>query len=217
MFIAATNIFYIWLFNFSVMKFFLCFLLYILISYSGYSQIEAKTKDGRDVILNKNGTWFYADSLCNFYTHIETYDNGKRIIYANSAILVNRTKDKPALEIMMLKTSQSVVMNISIVDKDIWCVNNNTEANITFTDGKKITLKNMGKSNCRGNFSCFLSEVLGNEKELKKLSKTFIKSISITYAINNSETTENTTVNTNLSIGEAYRVKTITECLINRV
>ncbi|AXG74687.1 hypothetical protein DVK85_10785 [Flavobacterium arcticum] len=183
---------------------------------AAYSQIEAKTKDGREVILNKNGTWIYTDSLCNFFTHTKTYTNGKSVIYANNTIKVKGEEGKTGLEIMLLKTSQSIVMNITILDKDIWCVNKETRANITFTDGRKIELQNMGEDNCRGNFSCFLGNIMGNKKELEKLSKKLIKSISISYTINNSETSVTNTVETFFNTGEAYRVKTITECLSDK-
>lgn len=182
-------------------------------SLTAYCQIEAETKDGRDVILNNNGTWIYADSLCNFFTHTKTYANGKSVIYANKAITVTGQQDKNGLEIMLLKSSQSIVMNITITDKDIWCVNKETVANVLFTDGKKITLHNMGEDNCDGNFSCFLGEVMDNKKELEKLSKKLIKSISVSYAVNSSETTITNTVETIFNKGEAYRVKTIMECL----
>ncbi|QYJ67773.1 hypothetical protein [Flavobacterium litorale] len=180
------------------------------------AQIEAKTKNGREVILNNNGTWIYTDSLCNFFTNTKTYTNGKEVIYANKAIKVTGEKGKTGLEIMLLKTSQSIVMNITILDDDIWCVNKDTKANIVFTDGKTITLQNMGEENCEGNFSCFLSEVMDNKKELKKLTKKMIQSIAISYAINNSEATVTNTVKTIFSIGEAYRVKTIVTCLSDK-
>ncbi len=203
-------------FNFPEMKFFICLLTFLSTSTLVYSQIEAKTKDGREVILNKNGTWIYTDSLCNFFTHAKTYTNGKSIIYANNTIKVTGEEGKTGLEIMLLKTSQSIVMNITILDKDIWCVNSETKANITFTNGKTIELQNMGEDNCNGNFSCFLSDVMGNKKELEKLSEKMIQSISISYAINNSETSVTNTIETIFNKGEAYRVKTIVECLSNK-
>ena len=203
-------------FNFQEMRLFIYLLISLFSTLTAYCQIEAKTKDGREVILNKNGTWIYTDSLCNFFTHTKTYTNGKSVIYANNTIKVTGEEGKTGLEIMLLKTSQSVVINITILDKDIWCVNKETKANVTFTDGRKIELQNMGEDNCNGNFSCFLSDIMGNKKELEKLSKKLIKSISISYAINNSETSVTNTVETIFNTGEAYRVKTITECLSDK-
>ncbi|OIQ18658.1 MAG: hypothetical protein BM557_06960 [Flavobacterium sp. MedPE-SWcel] len=195
------------------MKFFIYTFLLLLAGITAHSQVEAKTKDGRDVILNNNGTWIYTDSLCNYFTHTKTYTSGKSVTYANNTIKIKGAEGKTGLEVMLMKTSQSVVMNITILDDTIWCVDENTQANITFTNGKKIVLQNMGEDNCEGNFSCFLSDVMGNKKELGKLTKKMIKSISISYAINNSETSVTNTVETIFNTGEAYRVKTIVTCL----
>lgn len=189
--------------------------LFVLFLYVPFAQAQtvAETKDGRNVILNNNGTWIYADSLCNYFTHTKTYADGKSVTYANNSIKINGEQGKSGLEVTLLKTSQSVVLNIAIVSPEIWCTDENTKAIIVFTDGKKIELANMGGKNCKGLFSCFLSPVMGNKKELERLIGKSIKTITISYAINNSETTETNTVETLLTKGEAFRIKTIMECL----
>lgn len=199
------------------MRLFYTFLFFICFSAIVSAQIEARTKDGREVILNNNGTWIYADSLCNYFTHIEKYADGRQVIFANNTVKVTGEHGKTGLEVMLMKTSQSVVFNISIIDPTvIWCTDKETRAVITFTDGKKMELSNMGDNNCKGNFSCFLGNLMGNKKELKQLSEKLIRSMSISYAINNSETTVTNTVETLFSKGEAFRVRTIMACLYDK-
>lgn len=198
------------------MKLFTVTLLFFFTPFFVHSQIEAKTKNGREVILNNNGTWIYSDSLCNYFTKTKTYSNGKSVVYANNSIKVKGEGENSGLEIMLMKTSQSIVFTITTLDKEIWCVDKTTIATVTFTNGKTIDLQQMGNENCNGDFSCFLSEVMGNEKELKKLCKHMIKSITIAYTINNSETSVTNSIKTSFTIGDAYRVKTIMECLANK-
>ncbi|GGB65906.1 hypothetical protein GCM10007424_02300 [Flavobacterium suaedae] len=198
------------------MKLFTVTLLLFLTPFFVHSQIEAKTKDGREVILNNNGTWIYSDSLCNYFIKTKTYSNGKSVVYANNSIKVKGEGENSGLEIMLMKTSQSIVFTITTLDKEIWCVDKTTIATVEFTNGKTIDLQQMGNENCNGDFSCFLSEVMENNKELKKLCKYMIKSITIAYTINNSESTVTNSVKTTFTTGDAYRVKTIMECLANK-
>lgn len=198
------------------MKIFTVILLLFLTPFFAYSQIEAKTKNGREVILNNNGTWIYSDSLCNYFTKTKTYSNGKTVVYANNSIKVKGEGKNSGLEIVLMKSSQSIIFTITTQDKQIWCVDKTTIATVEFTNGKTIELQQMGNENCNGDFSCFLSEVMSNEKELKKLCKHMIKSITIGYTINNSETTVSNNVKTTFTTGDAYKVKTIMECLANK-
>lgn len=150
----------------------------LFLTLGAFAQTEATTKDGKKVILNKNGTWLYAE--CASLLKTETV-GGKPMTSAKDNIKVSSDGGLTGLSVSLIKGSESVILNFAPLEKDVICVNKNAPMTITFTDGTSLNINHMGTLNCEGNFSVFLGEAMQNSSSLEKLTTKQIKKISIEY------------------------------------
>lgn len=143
-----------------------------------FAQAEATTKDGRKVLLNSNGTWAYFD--CAAFIKTETYTGGKVMTSAKENIKI--TKDgKTGLEIILLQGSESLIIRLSPIVRQVKCVSKNNILKLDFTDGTSRSLTHMNDIDCGGNFNVYLGKSLGNTADLEALKTKKIKKIAIQY------------------------------------
>lgn len=150
-----------------------------LFTLCAFSQTEATTKDGKKVILNSNGTWMYAE--CASLLKTENV-GGKMMTSSKDVINVPATDNSPGILISLIKGSQSVIFNFATAGKDLYCVNKDAPMVVTFTDNSTVIIKHMSDLNCKGNFSFFLGETLGNKDLLDKIISKQIKKVVIEYS-----------------------------------
>ncbi|KGO94869.1 hypothetical protein [Flavobacterium subsaxonicum] len=195
-------------------KILLCTALFA-VSISGYSQTEATTKEGKKVLLNSNGTWAYADGDCNTLTETKTYAGGKVMSSAKEVISVSSDAGKTGITINIVKGTGALILNLGRIEREIFCVSKNAPMSIEFTDGTKLAVKHMGDLNCNGNFSCFLGEQVGTDKELEILKTKKIKKVSIEYTDTENGNVKKFTKEYTLSADQTEKINKIIKCLTN--
>ncbi|MFL9843404.1 hypothetical protein [Flavobacterium rhizosphaerae] len=177
---------------------------------AAFSQTSATTNDGKKVILNNDGTWMYAD--CAELLKTENI-RGQNMTSAKEKVVV--ANGAGGLSIDLIKGSSAVMINFSPADREVICVGTKAPMNVEFTDGTKITVTHMGKLNCEGNFSLFLGESVGTDKELELFKTKTIKKISIEYSKSENGSLVNYSRDSDFTADKAEKMRNIIKCLSN--
>jgi len=152
---------------------------------------EAITKSGKKVILNQDGTWKQteiivteskaSDSECSKYIE-EILDNGKVIgkntFSARNKVVVSTDNGKTGFGIILTKVSgKTLVMQIHVGSGT--CINENGKIDIILTDGSKLTLRNIGRMDCKGMATVYFGGSFGKTDQLNELGLKKIKSMKV--------------------------------------
>src|SRR5659263_50596 len=152
---------------------------------------EATTKSGIKVILNQDGTWKQAEIIateskasdleCSKYIE-EKVDNdkviGKNTFSAKNKVLVSTDNGKTGFGIFLTKVSgKTLVMQIHVGSGT--CINENGKIDILLMDGTKLTLRNVGRMDCKGVANVYFGGSFGKTDQLDELGLKKIKSMKV--------------------------------------
>ena len=165
---------------------FLASFFLILISPLCFSQIQAVTKDGQNVLLFNNGTWKYNETSIsvepstqgceNLFKRIENEENGDVSYSLVDDIIVFDGINGFSLN--LTKKNNTVHAEANVVSAND-CIDDNANINLTFMDGSRLLLVSDSKSNCRAEVFIDFLGVYGKEAEFYQLSTKEIQSIRI--------------------------------------
>lgn len=158
----------------------------IIISSNAYSQLKAVTQNGKEVVLNKDGTWHYIDnnksssikdSTCEHLVDISVNDsNGKVTYISKKEVIVFDGIEGFAITIE--KVDDLIHLDMKVVS-DNTCVDNNTNIEFTFVTGSKINLTSDTMSNCEGEVNTRFITSSNKMNELYQLSTKKVSSIRV--------------------------------------
>lgn len=152
-------------------------LVSLLFSFSLFSQTTASTSDGKEVLLNDDGTWKYAETLITAPSKIhvskEVDDMTDKVYYYPSEKLICQDKSRGfSLKFNIDgKTDNSIkVGGISVKVIGLECVEK-TELLFLFEDDSKLSVTSWNKFNCKGNAWYKLTSVQLKSMSTKKIKK----------------------------------------------
>jgi len=165
-----------------------------LLFFSQYlsAQINATTKDGKDVLLNENGTWEYVketdtespiemSSDCSDYIVTETDKmTGKSSTGAKETLVISEDGGKTGFGIYALNSSssKSLIFVVQAVGAG-GCVDDDDKINILFRDGSRLELVNNGKFNCDAKMTLYFGGSFGKKKQLEELATKEIETMRV--------------------------------------
>lgn len=163
---------------------------------SGFSQTPATTEDGEKVILNKDGTWKYAEKEkekveqvappksrndCGAYIKTEVDKvTGDTIIQSKEPLLILSVKDgvRAGLGIGLIKSSGWTLLTIGVVGVAA-CIDDDDKMNVLFRDGTRLELINGGKFNCDGAHTQVFGGTLEQKENLEMFRTKEIETIRV--------------------------------------
>ena len=143
-------------------------------------QTSAKTKEGKQVILKDDGTWYYDTTKisepkisldCESLVEVTTDKmTGKVNKSAKKSVIVSSDGGQKGLGIFMFKstTTGSIIMSIKAVGEGS-CIDDDNKMNVLFRDGTRLELINNGSFNCKAKFTLYFGGNWGKKKQLEKL------------------------------------------------
>lgn len=154
------------------------------------AQIPATTDDGKRVILNEDGTWYYVDKGSAEVEPV-SYECGDLIITeedkmtgkwiyskARDKVIVFDEEGKNGFSIFVYKKSRSIIFNMMVKGASN-CIRKDSKILVLFRDGKRLELTNDGDANCNSNFDLYFDGAHGKTKELKMFSTKEVESFRI--------------------------------------
>lgn len=154
-------------------------------------QLKATTEDGKNVILNENGSWEFVKSEiltseqplkpsdCGAFISTEIDKvTGKSTTASKETLIISSDGGRTGFGILMLNISGTVVLSIQAAGGGS-CIDDDDKMNILFRDGTRIELINNGKFNCEGKFTLYLGGKLGGKKELESFKSKEIEIMRI--------------------------------------
>jgi len=157
-----------------------------------FAQIEATTKDGKNVILNLDGTWKYIETETNdtvaesesnddCSNYIETWIDkvsGTSSISAKDKIFITEDGGKYGFGIYLIGARKSIIASIQAVGSGN-CIDDDAKINILFRDGSRIKIINNGDFNCEAKATLYFGGVFGRKSELNDLSTKEIETMRV--------------------------------------
>jgi hypothetical protein len=151
-----------------------------------FGQVEATTKDGKNIILNSDGTWKYNETVKELKTNFECDDlvanetdkvTGKTARGSKESILVSKD-GKNGFGFYLFEGSNSIILSATAVGAG-GCIDDTNKMNVLFRDGTRLELVNNGKFNCESNFTLYFGGVFGKKKELEQFKTKEIETMRI--------------------------------------
>lgn len=150
-------------------------------------QIEAKTNDGKKVILNSDGTWKYAEVAVKEPAKSFTCDDliisdtdkvtGKTTRGLKESIVVS-CDGKNGFGFYIFEGSNSIILSANVVGASA-CIDDTDKMNVLFRDGTRLELVNSIDFNCEGRFTLYFGGVFGKKKELDQFRTKEVETIRI--------------------------------------
>lgn len=164
--------------------------IFCLLSFS-LAQTQATTKDGREVVLNSDGTWKYVESngSSNGSVSLECSElvsskvdkmTGETSVSASEAIIVS-DDGKEGIAIYLLQGNPGGARLIFIL-KAIGagnCIDDDDKMNVLFSDGSRLEIENDGDFNCDAEFTVYFGGVFGKKREWTMLKEKRIESMRV--------------------------------------
>ena len=193
--------------------------LFILTAYqlSVNAQIKATTEEGKDVILNSDGTWEYVEQTnssseplsleCADLTTTDTDKmTGKSTTGAKETLIISEDGGKTGFGIYVFKSQKSLIYSMQAVGAGS-CIDDEDKANILFRDGTRIELINDAKFNCDAKFTLYFGGIFGKKRELELLATKEIETMRIW--------TSDSYVEKDFTSEQSKKLMAITACLNN--
>ncbi|MFO0477205.1 MAG: hypothetical protein ACK50L_00295 [Bacteroidota bacterium] len=142
---------------------------------------NATTESGKKVILSKDGTWKYADTLKTSQSKLDPNDcanwvkttedkvAGTSFETIKDYLIVSKDNGKKGFGIDIMKSSKgSIILSIKAVGGG-GCIDKGQKVNILFTDGTRLELLTDGDFNCKGKATMYFGGLFGKKSELSEL------------------------------------------------
>jgi hypothetical protein len=164
-------------------------LILVCVNVYAFPQIKATTQDNREVLLNENGSWVYAeepteksdpmDLQCeDLITKEMDKVTGELTISAKDPLIISN-KDDDKLNIIFVKGDRDVIIvGIQAIGASR-CIDDDDKINILFRDGTRLELRNNGKFNCDAMNTQYFGGLFGKKKELTMLREKEIETMRV--------------------------------------
>jgi len=183
-----------------------------------FGQIQkATTENGKNVFLNDDGTWNYADTFKTETTYLDPNDcsnwvrteedkvSGVSFTSMKEYLIVSKNGGKNGFGItLMLTDRNTIILSIKAVGAG-GCIDKGGKINILFTDGSRLELASDGDFNCKGNATIYFGSVFGKKKQLEELKTKKIDVMRVW--------TSNSYVQENFDDDQAEQFKNAINCL----
>lgn len=179
---------------------------------AGYSQLSSNNTNS---YVTEDKYYNDTENGCNTLIKTETYPGGQVMTSAKEPIIISNN-GSPVVHVVLIKGLDGLIMNIGLIDAEVLCISKNANAEVTFTDNKKITIKHLSDLDCRGNFTCFLGEAFMNKKELDALKVKKIKQVTVTYTDLKNEELVYFKKTYNFTVQEGEKIMKTINCLSNQ-
>ena len=152
------------------------------------AQTKATTRDGKEVVLNTDGSWSYIEKpSINSEVSLECSKlistdidkmTGKSTTAATETLIISEDSGKTGFGIFAMNSSKSTILVIQAVGAGS-CIDDDNKMNILFRDGTRLELINDGKFNCDAKMTLYFKGVFGKKKELEMLTTKEISTIRV--------------------------------------
>ena len=176
------------------------------------SQTQATTTDGKKVILDKNGTWMYAEADCGALIKSGTYAGGKTMLLSKEDIIVSPDNGATGVKISLTRGTNLLLVNIINLVPKLKCVAEKAPITLEFVDGTKMVTQHAANSNCTADFSLTLGKTKDDIKLLDILKSKKIRKITIGYTTSESKEYTEEFIFTNV---QAEKFSKTIQCLFN--
>lgn len=152
------------------------------------SQVNAITTDGKNVILNSDGTWSFNEIKKTEIENIKCEDvisimndkmTGKSNVGSKKTIIISKNNGQKGFGLYMLKSERgSFILSITVAGGGM-CIDEKNKMNVLFKDGTRFELKNDGYFNCKGQYTQYFGGLFGKKSELEMLRTKQIETIRV--------------------------------------
>lgn len=178
---------------------------------------KATTENGKNVILNSDGTWIFDEAsktaqknldfndCTNWIKVVEDNVTGKSYTVIKDNLIVSKDGGKKGFAInLMLITKGPIILGIKAIGAG-GCIDKGDKINILFTDGSRLELNSDGDFNCKGNVTVYFGDRFGKKKQLIELQTKKIDIIRVW--------TNNSYVEEKFDNNQAEQFKNVISCL----
>lgn len=164
-----------------------CLFFFSILPHFLFAQVLATTENGREVILNKDGTWQYqpaepaeeASLDCSDLVTIETDRvTGKKTKKSAETLLVINKANETGFGIMAAVVEDVPIVLVTAVGASK-CIEDDSKASILFRDGTQAELVNNGDFNCKEKFALYFGKRFGNADELEMFKTKEIETLRV--------------------------------------
>ena len=147
---------------------------------------NATTDDGKNIILNSDGTWEYVQKEEVTSTNLDPNDcsnwikteedkvSGKSYTSMKDYLIISKDGGKKGFGIsMFLIRKGSIIFSIKAVGAGN-CIDKGDKINILFKDGTRLELASESDFNCKGNATVYFGGVFGKKSQLNELKAKMI-------------------------------------------
>lgn len=169
-------------------RYFLTILIFVSTLSVSIGQIKATTNDGREVLLNDNGTWKYVEKSvpskiinldCSELTTVVTDKmTGKTRTSSKEAIIISDDGGKTGFGINLLNSEKSLIFSLVAAGAGN-CIDDDDKMNVLFRDGTRLELFNDTEFNCDANFTLYFGGIFGKKRELEQFKTKEIETIRV--------------------------------------
>lgn len=193
-------------------------LLLVLISTHVFPQLKATTQDGKEILLNENGTWAFIEASVEKDTSLdlqcedlisEEIDKvtGETTISAKEPLIISN-KDEDKLNILFVKGDRDVIIVLIQAIGASSCIDDDDKINILFRDGTRLELRNNGKFNCKSMNTQYFGGLFGKKKELNMLREKEIETMRVW--------TSDGYVEENFTLEQSAKFRLIMDCISSK-
>lgn len=156
------------------------FTLIILIAQSSFSQIKATTEDGRQVLLNRDGTWNYSgQNSKNVSFECNSLTTQKENVSASSEVLLTKGSGGQSIGIFLRKDEDDVYYMLLNVKGAGNCMRKESAINISYRDGSSSKIKNNSDNNCDNRQKVILGKATKTNELINALKNKEVASIVV--------------------------------------
>ena len=160
---------------------------------NSFAQTKATTQDGREVILNEDGTWEFVEesseeeilsmenpeSCTNWIETEEDKVTGDQQTVAKNTLIISSDGGKTGFGILAFKgNNNSPILSIQAVGAGN-CIDESAKINILYRDGTRSEIFSDNDFNCDARATLYFGGVFGKSKELRDLSSKEIETMRV--------------------------------------
>lgn len=193
-------------------------LILVCVNVYAFPQIKATTQDGKEILLNENGTWAFIEASVEKDTSLdlqcedlisEEIDKvtGETTISAKEPLIISN-KDEDKLNILFVKGDRDVIIVLIQAIGASSCIDDDDKINILFRDGTRLELRNNGKFNCKSMNTQYFGGLFGKKKELNMLREKEIETMRVW--------TSDGYVEENFTLEQSAKFRLIMDCISSK-
>lgn len=164
-------------------------LFLVLFSTQVFPQLKGTTQDGKEILLNEDGTWTFIEVPVEKDTSLDLQCEdliakeidkvtGKYTVSAKEPLVISN-KDEDKLNFLFVKGDKDIIIMVIQALGAGGCIDDDDKINILFRDGTRLELRNNGKFNCDAMNTQYFGGLFGKKKELTMLREKEIETMRV--------------------------------------